>query len=101
MLFCLGEWAMHLGPNVLQRVLQGKPLLLTLFTVLDNIIQNKAGKNVQETKIQPEFEDFDPDIALDNLSYESLSKSPRRGNAQSVQLAAKMVKCLLFYIQAN
>ena len=33
MLFCLGEWAMHLGPSMLLRVNQGKPLLLTLFTV--------------------------------------------------------------------
>jgi hypothetical protein len=33
MLFCLGEWAMHLGPNTLLRVFQGKPLLLTLFSV--------------------------------------------------------------------
>lgn len=33
MLFCLGEWAMHLGPNFLLRVFQGKPLLMTLFTV--------------------------------------------------------------------
>lgn len=33
MLFCLGEWAMHLGPDVLLRVFQGKPLLMTLFTV--------------------------------------------------------------------
>lgn len=33
MLFCLGEWAMHLGPTVLLRVFQGKPLLMTLFTV--------------------------------------------------------------------
>lgn len=33
MLFCLGEWAMQLGPDVLLRVFQGKPLLMTLFTV--------------------------------------------------------------------
>lgn len=33
MLFCLGEWAMHLGPSVLLQVFQGKPLLMTLFTV--------------------------------------------------------------------
>lgn len=33
MLFCLGEWAMHLGPSMLLRVFQGKPLLLTLFSV--------------------------------------------------------------------
>jgi len=33
MLFCLGEWAMHLGPTVLLQVFQGKPLLMTLFTV--------------------------------------------------------------------
>lgn len=39
MLFCLGEWAMHLGPSVLLRVFQGKPLLMTLFTV-SNIINN-------------------------------------------------------------
>ncbi|XP_051158588.1 probable Rho GTPase-activating protein CG5521 isoform X3 [Leptopilina boulardi] len=90
MLFCLGEWAMHLGPNLLQQVHQGKSLLLTLFTVLDNIVQNKSGKNLQENK-NSEFEDFDPNITLDNLAYESSSKSPRRGNFQSVQLAAKMV----------
>lgn len=33
MIFCLGEWAMNLGPTVLLRVYQGKPLLMTLFTV--------------------------------------------------------------------
>lgn len=33
MLFCLGEWAMHLGPTVLLQMFQGKPLLMTLFTV--------------------------------------------------------------------
>lgn len=38
MLFCLGEWAMHLGPSVLLRVFQEKPLLMTLFTV-SNIIR--------------------------------------------------------------
>lgn len=36
MLFCLGEWAMHLGPAVLLTTFQGKPLLLTLFTVSTN-----------------------------------------------------------------
>lgn len=38
MLFCLGEWAMHLGPSVLLHVFQEKPLLMTLFTV-SNIIR--------------------------------------------------------------
>lgn len=33
MIFCLGEWAMNLGPTVLLRIYQGKPLLMTLFTV--------------------------------------------------------------------
>ncbi|XP_032455562.1 probable Rho GTPase-activating protein CG5521 isoform X2 [Nasonia vitripennis] len=92
MLFCLGEWAMHLGPSMLLRVFQGKPLLLTLFSVLDNIVQNKSSKDSQEvSKAQPEKEDFDPSIALDNLFDESSSKSLWRGNIQSVQLAAKMV----------
>ncbi|XP_076166659.1 putative Rho GTPase-activating protein CG5521 isoform X6 [Ptiloglossa arizonensis] len=94
MLFCLGEWAMHLGPDVLLRVFQGKPLLMTLFTVLDNIVQDKvtkgqlsqSGKNHED-----EDDDFDPDINLDNLADETCAKSPRRGNIQSVQLAAKMV----------
>lgn len=62
------------------------------FQVLDNIIQNKTGKNIQETSKshQHEFDDFDPDISLDNLT-EEMRKSPRRGNIQSIQLAAKMV----------
>lgn len=60
--------------------------------VLDNIVQNKNSKDSQEaSKAQPEKEDFDPSIALDNLFDESSSKSLWRGNIQSVQLAAKMV----------
>ncbi|XP_071868283.1 probable Rho GTPase-activating protein CG5521 isoform X7 [Bombus fervidus] len=93
MLFCLGEWAMHLGPSVLLRVFQGKPLLMTLFTVLDNIVQDRIDKDVSQTNKSHEDEDddFDPDITLDNLADDICAKSPRRGNTQSVQLAAKMV----------
>ncbi|XP_012145628.1 putative Rho GTPase-activating protein CG5521 isoform X6 [Megachile rotundata] len=93
MLFCLGEWAMHLGPFVLLRVFQGKPLLMTLFTVLDNIVKDKISKDVTQSNKSHEDEDddFDPDITLDNLADETSMKSPRRGNIQSVQLAAKMV----------
>ncbi|XP_048261988.1 ral GTPase-activating protein subunit alpha-1 isoform X6 [Bombus affinis] len=93
MLFCLGEWAMHLGPSVLLRVFQGKPLLMTLFTVLDNIVQDTIDKDVSQTNKSHEDEDddFDPDITLDNLADDICAKSPRRGNTQSVQLAAKMV----------
>ncbi|XP_068982443.1 probable Rho GTPase-activating protein CG5521 isoform X5 [Bombus flavifrons] len=93
MLFCLGEWAMHLGPSVLLRVFQGKPLLMTLFTVLDNIVQDTIDKDVSHTNKSHEDEDddFDPDITLDNLADDICAKSPRRGNTQSVQLAAKMV----------
>ncbi|XP_072745344.1 probable Rho GTPase-activating protein CG5521 isoform X7 [Anoplolepis gracilipes] len=93
MLFCLGEWAMHLGPTVLLQVFQGKPLLMTLFTVLNNIVQNKIGKEfMKTTKNNPEDDDdFDPNITLDNLVNVPSSKSPHKGNIQSVQLAAKMV----------
>ncbi|XP_018351376.1 PREDICTED: probable Rho GTPase-activating protein CG5521 isoform X5 [Trachymyrmex septentrionalis] len=93
MLFCLGEWAMHLGPTVLLQVFQGKPLLMTLFTVLNNIVQNKVGKEFSKTakNNQDDDDDFDPNITLDNLIDESSTKSPRKGNIQSVQLAAKMV----------
>ncbi|XP_014218628.1 ral GTPase-activating protein subunit alpha-1 isoform X2 [Copidosoma floridanum] len=91
MLFCLGEWAMHLGPNMLLSVYQGKPLLLILFSVLDNIAQNKVSKESQESLKAPEQEDFEPNITLDNLLDETYSKSLWGGNMQSVQLAAKMV----------
>ncbi|KAL6448716.1 hypothetical protein ACFW04_000500 [Cataglyphis niger] len=93
MLFCLGEWAMHLGPTVLLQVFQGKPLLMTLFTVLNNIVQNKIGKEfIKTVKSNPEDDDdFDPNITLDNLVNVPSSKSPNKGNIQSVQLAAKMV----------
>ncbi|XP_015587095.1 ral GTPase-activating protein subunit alpha-1 isoform X3 [Cephus cinctus] len=93
MLFCLGEWAMQLGPPVLLRQFQGKPLLLTLFTVLDTIVQKKVGKDTQDSarSFQHDSDDFDPEISLDNLVDESGVKSPRRGNVQSIQLAAKMV----------
>ncbi|XP_077268633.1 putative Rho GTPase-activating protein CG5521 isoform X2 [Temnothorax americanus] len=93
MLFCLGEWAMYLGPTVLLQVFQGKPLLMTLFTVLNNIVQNKVGKEFSKTakNNQDDDDDFDPNITLDNLIDESSAKSPRKGNIQSVQLAAKMV----------
>nr|XP_012235834.1 PREDICTED: probable Rho GTPase-activating protein CG5521 isoform X9 [Linepithema humile] len=92
MLFCLGEWAMHLGPAVLLQVFHGKPLLMTLFTVLNNIVQNKVGKEFSRTaKNHEEDDDFDLNIMLDNLVDEPSSKSPHKGNIQSVQLAAKMV----------
>ncbi|XP_014469000.1 PREDICTED: probable Rho GTPase-activating protein CG5521 isoform X4 [Dinoponera quadriceps] len=93
MLFCLGEWAMHLGPTVLLRVFQGKPLLMTLFTVLNNIVQNKIGKESSKSAKngQDDGSDFEFDITLDNLADEPSSKSPHKGNIQSVQLAAKMV----------
>ncbi|XP_020286965.1 probable Rho GTPase-activating protein CG5521 isoform X8 [Pseudomyrmex gracilis] len=89
MLFCLGEWAMHLGPTVLLQVFHGKPLLMTIFTVLNNIVQNKIGKIAKSS--HEEDDDFDPNITLDNLIDEPSSKSPHKGNIQSVQLAAKMV----------
>lgn len=93
MLFCLGEWAMELGPSVLLQSFQGKPLLLTLFTVLDNIMQNKVTRDTQDSAkcYQHDTDDFDPDISLDNLTDDSALKSPRRGNVQAVQLAARMV----------
>ncbi|XP_011868828.1 PREDICTED: probable Rho GTPase-activating protein CG5521 isoform X6 [Vollenhovia emeryi] len=93
MLFCLGEWAMHLGPTVLLQLFQGKPLLMTLFTVLNNIVQNEVGKEFSKTakSNQDDDDDFDPNITLDNLIDEASVKSPRKGNIQSIQLAAKMV----------
>ncbi|XP_011301901.1 probable Rho GTPase-activating protein CG5521 isoform X2 [Fopius arisanus] len=95
MLFCLGEWAMHLGPKVLSTTFQGKPLLLTIFTVLDNIMQNKSDKLIHDLSRHSRHqsddqEDFDQDITIDDLGKET-NNSPRSSNAQSVQLAAKMV----------
>ncbi|XP_012275924.1 ral GTPase-activating protein subunit alpha-1 isoform X2 [Orussus abietinus] len=92
MLFCLGEWAMHLGPGVLLREFQGTSLLLTLFTVLDNLVQRKVDTDFWDTERNHQHDgDFDPDISLDNLLDETHGKSPRRGNVRSVRLAAKMV----------
>ena len=45
---------------------------------------------------QHENDDFDPDIILDDLTKDS-NKSPRRGNLQSVQLAAKMVTVQFYF----
>lgn len=61
--------------------------------VLNNIVQNKAGKESSKSakNNQEDGSDFEFDITLDNLADESSSKSPHRGNIQSVQLAAKMV----------
>jgi len=61
--------------------------------VLNNIVQNKVGKEFSKTakNNQDDDDDFDPNITLDNLIDESSAKSPRKGNIQSVQLAAKMV----------
>jgi len=55
-------------------------------------VQNKVGKEFSRTakNNQDDDDDFDPNITLDNLIDES-AKSPRKGNIQSVQLAAKMV----------
>ncbi|KAK0164383.1 hypothetical protein PV328_003019 [Microctonus aethiopoides] len=99
MLFCVGEWAMHLGPAVLLTTFQGKSLLLTLFTVLDNIMQNKSDKSTQDSNINyqdknDEFDDeFNADISIDDLTRETTNsnKSPRRTNIQAVQLSARMV----------
>ncbi|XP_043271577.1 probable Rho GTPase-activating protein CG5521 isoform X3 [Venturia canescens] len=90
MLFCLGEWAMQLGPSVLLDTFQNKTLLLTIFTVLDNIVHNRIGKGGHSQ--HHDNEDFDPDTSIDDVSAkDSSNKSPRRGNIQSIQLAAKMV----------
>jgi len=60
--------------------------------VLNNIVQNKVGKEFSRTaKNHEDDDDFDPNITLDNLVDEPSSKSPHKGNIQSVQLAAKMV----------
>lgn len=57
--------------------------------MLNNIVQNKVGKEFSKTaKNQDNDDDFDPNITLDNLIDESSAKSPRKGN---IQLAAKMV----------
>ncbi|XP_034941098.1 probable Rho GTPase-activating protein CG5521 isoform X3 [Chelonus insularis] len=96
MLFCLGEWAMHLGPKILLTTFQGKSLLLTLFTVLDNIMKNKSDKINSDSRSfrhsNDEEDYFDPDITVDDLGKEANnSKSPRKANIQDIQLAAKMV----------
>jgi hypothetical protein len=56
-------------------------------------VQNKVGKEFSKNikSNQEDDDDFDPNITLDNLIDESSSKSPPKGNIQSVQLAAKMV----------
>lgn len=56
-------------------------------------MQNKVGKEFSKTtkNNQEDDDDFDPNITLDNLMDEPSSKSPHKGNVQSVQLAAKMV----------
>ena len=56
-------------------------------------MQNKVGKEFSKTtkNNEDDDDDFDPNIILDNLIDESSTKSPRKGNIQSVQLAAKMV----------
>jgi len=56
-------------------------------------VQNKVGKEFSKTakNNEDDDDDFDPNIILDNLIDESSTKSPRKGNIQSVQLAAKMV----------
>lgn len=61
--------------------------------MLYNIVQNKIGKIAKSN--HEEDDDFDPNITLDNLIDEPSSKSPHKGNIQSVQLAAKMVKLFL------
>lgn len=68
--------------------------------MLNNIVQNKIGKEFMKTaKSNPEDDDdFDPNITLDNLVNVPSSKSPHKGNIQSVQLAAKMVSFVIYYI---
>lgn len=60
--------------------------------MLNNIVQNKVGKESSKSaKNNQEDGDFEFDITFDNLADEISSKSPHKGNIQSVQLAAKMV----------
>ncbi|KMQ98304.1 gtpase-activating rap ran-gap domain-like 1 protein [Lasius niger] len=74
---------LELYPNVPSKIIQ----------VLNGIVQNKIGKEfMKTTRSNPEDDDdFDPNITLDNLVNMPSSKSPHKGNIQSVQLAAKMV----------
>lgn len=74
-------------------------LFLTIDSqVLHNIVQNKSDRGshdpAKNNRHQHENDDFNPDVSLDDLVKDSSNKSPRRGNVQSVQLAAKMVSCL-------
>ncbi|XP_057337065.1 ral GTPase-activating protein subunit alpha-1 isoform X2 [Microplitis mediator] len=97
MLFCLSEWAMHLGIVILTTTFQGKSLLLTLFTVLDNIIHNKSDKIIQDQHKHnrhkhDEKDDFNPNIIVDNFGEESnVNKYFRPTNIQTIQLAARTV----------
>lgn len=61
--------------------------------MLNNIVQNKIGKESSKSakNNQEDGSDFEFDITFDNLTDEASSKSPHKGNIQSVQLAAKMV----------
>lgn len=65
--------------------------------MLNGIVQNKIGKEfMKTTRSNPEDDDdFDPNITLDNLVNLPSSKSPHKGNIQSVQLAAKMVSLVI------
>lgn len=64
------------------------------------MVQNKIGKEFMKIpRSNPEDDDdFDPNITLDNLVNIPSLKSPHKGNIQSVQLAAKMVNCVIYYI---
>ncbi|XP_044013466.1 ral GTPase-activating protein subunit alpha-1 isoform X2 [Aphidius gifuensis] len=94
MLFCLGEWAMHLGPKVLLNTFQNKSLLLNIFSVLDNIINNKSNKQDNNNNINNKTNDmdnFNPDITIDNICNDNNDKTLKFSNYQTIQLSAKMI----------
>ncbi|XP_044599551.1 ral GTPase-activating protein subunit alpha-1 isoform X3 [Cotesia glomerata] len=97
MLFCLSEWAMHLDLEILTRDFQGKPLLLTIFTVLDNIIYNKSNKllhdlHVYSSKHKNDEKEFNPNIILDNFGENNDANNKSfRSNIQAIQLAARVI----------
>lgn len=92
MLFCLGEWAMHLGPKFLLNKFHDKPLLETIFTVLDNIIKNKSN----DLKYKSQYDDddnvnFNINISVDDFGIDINHKTLKQSNIQTIQLSAKMV----------
>ncbi|KAL1130227.1 hypothetical protein AAG570_013165, partial [Ranatra chinensis] len=104
LVFCLGEWTMHIPIKKLLYK-HNTCLLNNVFKVLDDLCEGGKGHCVQVGSFHPDLvQEFNPNLTLDDLKQQDISPgkcsvfpsgtaSPAHLNstAHSIQLAAKLV----------